>query len=262
MKIYWSKSGDELTIDVVNQELVNHWYNSLPNDTLTLITKPLHKTIDPLAVDLYAKIQLVNQHLEQFKIEKFSETISFNELIKHTSLNRLHSHWTYLSEKKKCTTLFSKLSLAALPAFLAINDLVHAIEKVNSVAYSVDNYSIWQTPNTFGNSILDFGLWNVCLGYSNLGKTYYDKWASYDTNFVDHDTNNYTHLGGILHFQLVRPHKQVLPVDYINFCNENQIEPLGNVVPIGNFKEELDNAKEIFYNNSKIENNYIQLNKD
>ena len=265
MQIFWSKTGDTVSVEEDNHELVDYWLNSLSADS----KKQFHPiyTHFPTQIDqnvekLLNNISIINPYLEKFKIDTFVAPTSVAEIIASRTLNDFHRHWTFLAEKQNIVSLFSKLYPSELKTFLDINNLIHAIEKNNLLAFSVDGYNLWRTKNIFGNSILKFGSWNVILGFANLGKTYYDKWWLYDTNFVDHDTNNYTNFGGILEIHLSRPYIENPPQQYLTFCKENQIEPLGNVVPIGNFKEEIDKAKEIFYNNSKIENNYIQLEKD
>lgn len=265
MKIFWTKTGDTLNVDVENQQFVDYWLDSLKQDNkdqFQLMSNEFPDQIDSEVKSLRDKVTSINEYLAKFKLEQFSLPESTVDIITSNTLNRLHSYWTYLVRKQNMTTMFSKLYPQYVKTFLDINHAIHNIEKTHSLSFCVDENQLWRTENIFGDSILKFGSWHLMLGFNNVGKTYYDKWWQYDTNFVDHDTNNYSHFGGILDVTFYRSFVEIPPQAYLNFCHQNQIKPLGNRVPIGNFKEEIDKAKQIFYTNTKIENNYIQLEKD
>ena len=49
------------------------------------------------------------------------------------------------------------------------------------------------------------------------------------------------------------------PIEYVEYCKKNKIEPHGNVLPIGNFKIDFFDLTDIFKKNVGIENNKISF---
>ena len=258
MKLVWSKTGDQLDVDVENQQFVDHWFDQMSSAGVTTLykLKTFHKIIDHNAIPLLHAIELVNTYLEKFKIDKF-KTYTLEDMSLYATLNEIHNHWTYLCAEKKMWMFFSNNAPSVLAEFDYINNGSHNIEKIKVVQYS----SNWRAPNKFGTSVLSFGKWNVSMFYQDLGKSHYHKWLAFDTNFSKNDTSNYKDITGTLEFYLGRAYKDEPPKSYVDFCMAHNIEVVGNVLPIGNFKD-VDKARKMFYTNSNIEQNYIQINKE
>ena len=125
------------------------------------------------------------------------------------------------------------------------------------VKYVNDQLSVWQIKNIFGPTISKFGVWQVELQYQNLGRSNYEKWKNYDNNVIDIDTNNFTHFGGLVQFNICRPFIQSPPKEYIDYCNEHKITPYGPVMPIGNFNVDITSVRQVFKKNVNIKNNRI-----
>ena len=102
-----------------------------------------------------------------------------------------------------------------------------------------------------------FGVWQVELHYQNLGRSNYEKWQNYDTNIIDTDTNNFTDIGGMVNFNIGHPVVNHPPLNYVEYCQQQNINPYGNKLPIGNFKISITELRHIFYKNVNIENNTI-----
>ena len=145
----------------------------------------------------------------------------------------------------------------AIDHFHNVNKLIHKIEKSHIIRYINDQCIAWQTPNIFGPEILKFGVWQVELHYQNLGRSNYEKWQNYDTNIIDTDTNNFTDIGGMVNFNIGHPVVNHPPLNYVEYCQQQNINPYGNKLPIGNFKISITELRHIFYKNVNIENNTI-----
>lgn len=258
MKLFWAKTGDSLSIDIENQEFVEYWLDQIFQDGATKLyeTTVFRESIDINAVKLIHAINTVNTYLEKFKLDKF-KNYAIEDISQYVVLNEVHNYYTYLCAEKKMETFFSNNMPAVLEEFNYINVGSHNIEKIKTVQYSSD----WRSTNKFGSSVLAFGKWNVSMFYEDLGKSHYHKWLNFDTNFSKNDTSNYVDLTGTLEFHLGRAYSTEAPKDYADFCNKNSIELVGNVLPIGNFKD-VDKARKMFYTNSSVEHNYIQIDKD
>ena len=258
MKLFWAKTGDFLSIDIENQEFVEYWLDQIFQASATKLyeTTSFCKRIDTSAVKLLHAIDTVNLYLEKFKLDKF-KNYTHEDISQYVTLNEVHNYWTYLCAEKKMGIFFSKNMPDALDEFNYINVGSHTIEKIKTVHYS----SNWRSANKFDTNALAFGIWNVSMFYEDLGKSHYHKWLNFDTNFSKNDTSNYVDLTGTLEFHLGRAYSTEAPKDYADFCNKNSIELVGNVLPIGNFKD-VDKARKMFYTNSSVEHNYIQIDKD
>ena len=68
MKLVWSKTGDQLDVDVENQQFVDHWFDQMSSAGVTTLykLKTFHKIIDHNAIPLLHAIELVNTYLEIF----------------------------------------------------------------------------------------------------------------------------------------------------------------------------------------------------
>jgi hypothetical protein len=99
----------------------------------------------------------------------------------------------------------------------------------------------------------------VELHYQNLGRSTFEKWINYDGNILDTDTNNFTHLGGLVKINLARPFENTAPKEYVEYCTKNSIQPCGNILPIGNFSHPTTELRETFRKNVSIENNRISF---
>ena len=254
MKLTWSHTGDSLDLDLVDPAIFEYWLDQLNNDqknqfhcvnTTFLETQPL---VDVLVA--------TNNMLEKFKLDPLMDP--YNDWYDQDNLNILHAKWVKLQQKHKgIVDLISKMPNGAIDHFHAVNTMIHKIEKMHQIGYINSQSKIWQTPNIFGADILKFGIWQIELQYQNLGRSNYEKWKNYDSNIDDTDTNNLTHLGGLVHFNICRPIIQSPPANYVEYCQQNNIKAYGNKLPMGNFKISISSLRHIFSKNVNIKNNTI-----
>lgn len=256
MKLVWSSTGDSLELELVDPAIFEYWVSQVSSGQ-----KNKFRHVDSTFVDttgLAAAVAEVNTILVKFNIDTFVDPGS--DWYDQNNLNILHEQWVKLQHKhKNIVQLLSKFPNNLVKTFHDINHLIHKIEDSVTIVYDNDKDVVWQTPNIFGSDILKFGTWHAELTYQNLGRSTFEKWMHYDTNLVDSDTNNFTHFGGQIQFNICRPIELKAPVEYIDYCNKNNVCPYGNKLPIGNFKESITDLRHVFNKNVNIENNTISF---
>lgn len=258
MKLVWELSGDTLLVDVENTLFVEYWIdqiNAAKKNKFELRCSSF--PVSQLAKDLANNVEFINEILKKFKIKYLSDHNL--DWLDQDNLNVLHSRWVKLQQDYDIISVLSKFNGDVLCRFHAINKLIHQIENSSFVSYINDCSTTWQVDNPFGAKILKYGTWQVELHYQNLGRSTYEKWLNYDYNLTDTDTNDFTHLGGEVHFNIGRPLSLTAPAEYVHFCSENNIKPIGGKLPIGNFKESLTVIRHLFNKNVSIKNNRISF---
>lgn len=260
MILVWEKSGDSLEIDVDNHELAEYWVSELTRTnktTFDFVGSTLPDNSIPLK--LADCLDSTNRVLQKFGIDPLMDPNS--DWLNQDNLNVLHSRWVKILHKhsKLCEILHKIADKSVEQKFHDVNNLIHQIEFKALVEYTNSKEVTWQTPNIFGSEITKFGQWHVELHYQNLGRSNYEKWYNYDHNVDDSDTNNFTHIGGLVYFNLCRPITLQPPAEYINYCAEHKITPYGNKLPIGNFVEDITTLRHVFKRNVNTENNRISF---
>jgi hypothetical protein len=254
MKLTWSQTGDSLEIDVVNPEVIEYWVDQINHDQKNqfICTDSVFPDTQPLVDALTA----TNTVLEKFKLGPLMDpTLDWYD---QNNLNLLHERWVKLQHKhKNIVRVITGLPNNIIKQFHAVNELIHKIEKMITVKYINDEVIAWQTPNIFGPEILMFGTWQAEIRYQNLGRSNYEKWKNYDGNIIDTDTNNFTHIGGMVNFNIERPTIQLPPINYVEYCQQHNISSYGNKLPLGNFKIAITELRHIFNKNVNIKHNTI-----
>ena len=251
MKIVWSQTGDSLDIELVNLDVGDYWIKQLNCDQKNqfFLTDATIQETQPL-VDA---LTVTNAILKKFKIEPLMDPMV--DWLDQNNLNVLHERWVKIQHKhNNIVRIISSLPDNVIDYFHDVNKLIHKIEKSYTITYTNDQ---WQTPNIFGPDILKFGIWQIELHYQNLGRFNYEKWRNYDTNITDTDTNNFTDFGGTINFNIGHPVVNYPPVNYVKYCQQQNINPYGNKLPLGNFKISITELRHIFNKNVNIKNNTI-----
>lgn len=259
MILVWEKTGDSLEIVVDNHQLVEYWLNALSGTNKNSFdfiqsSRSINSKIDML-VDC---LESSNQILSKFKIDPLMN--SSVDWLDQNNLNILHEKWVKLQHKYKIVEVLSRLPDRSFEKkFHDVNHLIHQIESRVRIDYINDLKNTWQVDNIFGPNIAKFGQWQIELHYQNLGRSNYEKWNNYDNNIIDSDTNNFTHIGGLVYFNLCRPHNSQPPLEYVKYCRDNNLTPYGNKLPIGNFKVDITTLRHTFQRNVSIENNRLSF---
>jgi hypothetical protein len=259
MRLIWDKTKDYLDIDVDNIDVASYWVESLnktkKNQFHVACSSFRSASVISVLLDCLEHCNTIFAKLGLDPLMDIS--VDFTN---QNNLNILHERWVKIQQKHKIVELLDKISNKQIvEKFHKINSLIHEIENQSRIEYTNDNKGVWQIENVFGPSILKFGIWQIELHYQNLGRSSFDKWIHYDSNFNDTDTNNFSHFGALVYFNLTRSYTMQPPIEYVEYCKKNKIEPHGNVLPIGNFKIDFFDLTDIFKKNVRIENNKISF---
>lgn len=254
MKLLWSQTGDSLEIDLINPEVIEYWFSQINRDQKNQFT--CVQATFPDTQLLVDTLDAVNTVLGKIKLPPLMDSnLDWNN---QNNLNSLHERWVKLQHThKNIVNLLLKMPDSIVEKFYAVNMLLHQTEKKITIDYKNSPNIVWQTPNIFGPEILKFGIYQAELKYQNLGRSSYEKWKNYDNNIEDTDTNNFTHIGGLVRFNIVHPIEQNPPINYIEYCQQHNIRPYGDKLPLGNFKISITELRHLFKKNVNIENNTI-----
>jgi hypothetical protein len=254
MKLTWSHTGDSLDLDLVDPPIFEYWVDQLNKDQ-----KNQFYCVDTKFIEtqpLTDAVVATNTILEKFKLDPLMDPDL--DWINQDNLNILHEKWVKLQHQhKSIVDLMSKMPNGVVDHFHAVNKMIHKIEQTEKLSYTNGRLKMWQTVNIFGSDILKFGTWQIELHYQNLGRSNYEKWKNYDANVDGTDTNNLTHLGGLVQFNIGRPLVQSPPANYVEYCQQNNIKAYGNKLPLGNFKIAISDLRHLFNKNVNIKNNTI-----
>lgn len=254
MKLSWLKTGDCLDIEVVNTALIDVWLPQLnSHNCFELLQAPTQ--IDSAVKQLIDSLGRVNTMLERLSIAPLANPNS--DWYNQDNLNTLHRDWVKIQHRTKIVEFLSRLPNNLLDQFHDINNLIHDIEHSLVIKYSNASKTPWQIVNPFGPDVLKFGSWQIELDYQNLGRSTYEKWLNYDEDIDNEDTNNFTHIGGTVVFNIARPIYSGAPTNYLEWCRQHGVQPYGNKLPLGNFALDLGTLRTVFYRNVAVPNNTI-----
>lgn len=259
MKIVWSKTGDEVELEVLNRDLFYYWYDKAGSQ-LYSSKSDLIADISIISKDLATYVTKVNDLLSKSGRQlPVTESVIWSQ----AHLNLLHKRWVEIQQEVPGIKTFFELAKAGSSKdFEHINDLIHAIEHRTKFPFWAENYK--EIDNPFIDRIEEMTnqQGHLFLSYKNLGRTCWQKYVNGEHTFSDSDTNNWDVLGNDIVFDLSPIIPQVLPEEYRALCRQHQVPAVGLELPIAKFKEpKWDRLKTIFRRNI-LSNNYFVFDVD
>jgi hypothetical protein len=153
--------------------------------------------------------------------------------------------------------LLNKLNAINIVHWNQINKKLHYIEK-GFVCHYQPKQQFWEIDNPFGTQLLNFNRCHIQVGFSQKGRSTYNKWINQDYNIDDTDTNDFEQIGNNIEINLQRTLLQDPPVNYVEFCNSNQIPAVGACLNLANFSDyetQLATIRHVVARNIAHENN-------
>jgi len=255
-KLRWTQTHDAIELAVVDHGVYEYFVEQLNSHALNQYTVSNlgHASLSQELQQCFGRIQsFVHDRLYMTDFDLEFDPGNQDDL------NRLHSQWVKLHQRfPNIATVANHVSPGDLAA---INKLIHAIEEstLDFSAVSLDpNYSM---ANPFGTNALKFGIYNISIGYNNLGRSTWQKYQHNDST-VDTDLNNFTELYTTLRLNVARTETWEPPKQYQTWCEQHGLPCVGSQMPLANFDkldENLLQYRQLFYKNSLIENNFITL---
>lgn len=251
MQITFTQTGDSLSFETANQSLLEYFVNNCQSSAY-LECNQSSKVFNKLR----ECIQNVSQTFEdKFRDRTFTRYVDCQ--LNQRVLNYLHHDWVkYQQANPKISLLLEKIDHSLLEQFRYINDGIHELEGKH---WYFRDYKVHPTQykNPYGTDLLDFSRYNISLEFNNLGRASFNKWHVYDDNINDTDTNDFINLSGSIVVLLTRPETRLPPVEYIDWCKDNDFEPIGTTLGIGNFTADYNTVSSVFYRNIENESNKI-----
>ena len=252
-KLIWTATGDTIDLVLENHQVYEYFLSNLNARGLNRYPM-VGLRLASLSEELLEKLKKLQTFVKtQLKLDLFD--FDFDPS-KQQDLNTLHRAWVKLHIKyPNIGVVFDKSTLDR------INELVHWIEErsQNFCVSTGDPKTCFHNP--FGTSILNHGIWNLCIDFENPGRLTYNKWRNGDT-VNDVDTNDFQEMYTQLRIRVRPSEPYQLPVEYQNWCRQYGFECVGRRLPLANFdnmEENLLKYRQLVFNNALVENNFIIL---
>lgn len=250
MKLVWNKTGDELKLEVLNQNLFYSWLDfvNLKNVNTFYCSRETIQDLYIVSKDLRDSLKGVNALLKKTKRSLPESEISYSQ----PYLNLLHRQWVELQIDIPGIKSFLELAEAgSSKEFDLVNDLIHAIEHRTKFPFFASSYQEFDNPYLDEIAEMTSQPGHIFLSYKNLGRTCWQKYSIGDNDFKNRDTNNWDILGTDIVIDLVPLREFVLPKDYIDKCKQQGVPAVGLELPLAKFSEPIDwsRLKTIFRKN-------------
>lgn len=254
-KLIWATSGDEITIKVTFPDLFEYYLDQLQQKNANKFFCKKRK----FSQDLVLSLQNSIQHIEKLK-NKLPFVIDdwSGDVLDQNYLNKLHRDWVKTGIAYPGIVTLLRAMKNADVHYRNINSDLHALE--NSFNYEFVNYDQdpFQVDNIFGKKVTGFDIDNLMLGFDNLGRSTWEKFKNWDNNIADTDTNDYQMLSGIVDFSLCRPLTRQPPTNYIQWCQQHNVEVTGVSISLGNIvdlDQHLTDVRKILIRNTDEQDN-------
>lgn len=246
-------------------------------------------TVSKLLNELHSAVTLTNSIMPILNQQKFVEHENLLEYFDQKKLNKQHEQWVFsqqsivdidqmrLSQNKQVSKIGWKLHdmypddirLIRLAEVMQKLGLIFPYEEVNMTVHRLESFfandiefksqSKWQVfDNPYkDNMISNNDVVNFSLGYTYVGRQYYNKWQYWDTNLECVDHYNYETLEFAFQINLDRPQTIPFSKEFVEWQQHHQVKPIATQIPIANIVDLEKNLKyyrTMLYTNSKAGN--------
>jgi hypothetical protein len=262
----WKSTNDTLLFDVINPDLAS-WFvqtsqqlgnqYSLGDQVIDTIHEK--SATNKLIQEEIAYIKTVNKQLALLKMPIFDLPSNWCD---QRQLNKLHKDWGETRLKwPKLTELFYKIDKKIFEAYQEMNCHIHLIE--NSFLYRFRDPTHWRVDNPLKDKSYDWEVCHLYINYPGHGREAFEKFQNLDTyDDIYRDNVNWDNIDGYVGINLVRPYKETLPQEFLDWCKEKKLTPHTRTLPLANlvnWEENLTAARQIITENVIIQDNYFSL---
>jgi hypothetical protein len=265
-RIVFSNTGDEIPFDPVNQELLDFYIDQLAlqnYNNFTAFDPDLGQIILNKIQNLKACVLEINALLKDLSTLRFP-VLELEQYLNQSVLNKMHEDWAkaqnqiYDIQKKRLELNYSELAEKihdAFPDHIQTPPLTVVLQMLglDDIYYSLNNphihelegmfsdlrFKISETwtkiaDNHFSKNMLSNDLANISLSFNHLGRTLFNKFCNYDVNLEFDDENSFNELLGYVTLSLQPSQTIPFSKEYVNWCHNNNRQPIGNNLNIGN----------------------------
>lgn len=239
MKLVWSKTGDEIELEVLNQDLFYSWLDYINSIKVNSFQcdPTIVEDLRIICKDLKSTLRTVNALLAKTKRSLPESEFVYSQ----AHLNLLHRRWVELQNDVPGIKSFLELSEnGSAKNFDMINELIHAIEHRCKIPFFAVTSAEFDNPCIRDIEEISNKVGHVFFSYKNLGRTSWQKYSFGDSNINDRDTNNWNVLGTDIVIDLTPIRPYTLPNDYIELCKKNKVPAVGLELPIAKFPDPID----------------------
>ena len=290
-------SGDVLSFESVNSEILEYYVDRLNQHKINhfqisnLTGETIQQAINTLDLIIQKFNNMPIRHIVNTDIYRPSHL----NYLDQSYLNKLHADWVSFQKQQyviadqrkrydnseiveqihniypdelpvvRVGDILNKLCVKK--EFDDINLYVHRLESIFKYVCAKSEIKNWvEMPNPFPKSCLSNSTANFSIDFNHLGRTLYDKFQNFDTNFMYDDENSYNELLNYVAIRIRPPETIPMSVEYVESCRRNNREPIGNFLNIGNLinlNDNLTKYRQILYKNIQANNRFsIILHKE
>ena len=246
-------------------------------------------TVGKLLNELHSAVTLTNSIMPVLCQQKFAEYENLLEYLDQKKLNKQHEEWVFsqqhvinidqmrFSQNKQISQIGWKLhdmypddirqiklaeamqKLGFIFPYEEVNMTVHRLETFFSKNIEFKSPSKWQVfDNPYQDSMISNNdVVNFSLGYTYVGRQYYNKWQYWDTDLECADHYNYETLEFAFQINLDRPQTIPFSKEFVDWQHRQKVKPIAAQIPIANIidlEKNLKYYRTMLYNNSKAGN--------
>jgi hypothetical protein len=246
MKLVWHPTGDEIELVPVNRDLLEYYVqqiNTLGKNSFILGDSTINHDWPTQLRHLLSLVSPVLVKAGQSQFEKFVDA-DFNE---QHNLNELHREYVLLGRQFNVRQYLHMMKLE--PSIMEqINTLIHNIEEMYHQEWNNDAW----LPNPFSSSLINFETHNVYLEYQDFGRHQWECFLFGVDNWDD--LSNFANLGSNLNILLHKPMGWQPPPEYLDWCQQRNLPPIGNRLNLADIKDldqNLGRIRKLFARNTE-----------
>ena len=293
--IEFVNSGDTIPFVAINPDILEYYVDHLNQQKLNefwIDNSEYCAGLSQLIDNLHQSLIENNIWFEQLFDQNFC-TFTKEDYLNQKNLNYLHAAWvnaqsyTYDIDAKRKQFGYQGLSeqihdmFPDSERFPLLHDIVNKIgvktefDKLNLYIHSIESSFSrlifrcmidWiEFPNPFDKKRINLDCCNLFLPFKHLGRSQYDKFINFDNELEYKDQNTFNEMLGYVALSLSQPQTTSYSPEYISWCNQHNIPPIGESIPLGNIPNlvtNLTNYRIIILRNTVAGNNFrINLNK-
>ena len=270
--LVFKNSGDVITFDPVNQEVLDFYIDQLTHQNLNNFS-PVNQYLGKLILNqvdsIKLSIQQVNKWLFDLADTQF-EVYNSEGYLDQRVLNHIHAQWVQIQsmpydiQKKRKQFNYTGIAeqihdmfpddIQMPPMGVVIDKIgkknifnslnvphVHKIETMFDIKYQTSTTWTKIADNHFSKKILNNNISNLSISINHLGRTLYNKFINFDHALECNDENSFNELLGYVTLNL-RPSETIgYSNEYLTWCKSHNKEPIGDFLNIGNIPNLYEN---------------------
>jgi hypothetical protein len=291
-KLIFENSNDSINFETVHNVDVLEYLVTMSNTKNCNSFSDEHvisNTVSNRLNELHSAITLTNSVMPSLCNQRFTEYEDLLEYLDQKTLNRQHEQWVLsqqqvididqlrFSENKQTSKFGWQLhdmypdeirqillaeamqKLGFIFPYEEVNMTVHRLEQFFAEDIEFKSSSKWQVfDNPYQDSMISNNdVVNFSLGYTYVGRQYYNKWQFWDTNLEFGDHYNYETLEFAFQINLHRPQTVPFSQEFLAWQQAQKVKLIATQIPIANIvdlEENLKYYRTMLYNNSKAGN--------